>query len=182
MDIKEEYVIELELLRLHVLEIDCSRIFIENIGMDEKQENILLDLEKILKLLIEEEIESSTLINLSIEKLVFPISLWNEILHIAIERTRFPWSVKLFISEQTTQDKQKYVIQNNTLRRFIVNTSFLDSEKMDADELSIDYENILRLTLLRYFEDNKITNENEMSNILKQFHNLEDLLKFTCPL
>lgn len=182
MDIKEEYVIELELLRLHVLEIDCSRIFIENIGMDEKQENILLDLEKILKLLLEEEIESSTLINLSIEKLFFPISLWNEILHIAIERTRFPWSLKLFISEQTTQDKQKYVIQNNTLRHFIVNTSFLDSEKMDADELSIDYENILRLTLLRYFEDNKITNENKMSNILKQFHNLEDLLKFTCPL
>ncbi|CCE64314.1 hypothetical protein TPHA_0H01060 [Tetrapisispora phaffii CBS 4417] len=180
MNIINENFISTESVHLCIVTIDCSKLFENQNNVNTKtfQETLLSELIELVIYLISKNVvpkqsKYKQLISLNFKKLFIPLSLWNDILSIALERVNLSNAYDIFITESTTQNKEKYISKNSRLMNFI------NSNKTEADLFKdIDYENILKLSLLEAFKENNITEDDEMNQILEEFHNLEEIILF----
>ncbi|CCK70324.1 Spo16p KNAG_0E00560 [Huiozyma naganishii CBS 8797] len=167
--------------RILVVSISRKRLWEDVDGItgdnqiDRRDSLIISKLEQLLQKL-QGEIMSSTVagVNLEIDTLVYPLCYWEQLLSCAFLQFGRETSSKVFVTQRTTQNRQRFSQNNKALLSWQVD---LLTEETPESDLTVDEDYAVKTILMTLFQMAGVSDDAEIENLLASYVSLEDLIR-----
>ncbi|CCF58366.1 hypothetical protein KAFR_0E02130 [Kazachstania africana CBS 2517] len=157
-------------------EIDTSRVLL-TINSDKQTFNsadrvnqyLTKELVQILKQVYREYASTALTINLNFSKLQYPLHYWEQLLYYILLSFSLP--NKIYITEQTKQDRQRYVNQNKNYYSFVERITV---GAVDEGETNEEY--AVKTILMHLFELRN-ANDSQIEEILNDYTSINNIIQ-----